>query len=625
MLRIKLLRNLLLLSLTITIFLPGHEYFVLRPSYEKLLIEATESEAVRYASYMVRTFGLENQSLVKDRLPEALEMRLKPVSRDKQLVKLRIFSAQGEVIFSTSPEEVGNLNDRSYFREVVARGIVYSKVVHKDQETAEGVVAQVDIVETYVPFMVDSIFGGAIEVYYDITAGMKKAESLFLHSLLSTIALSLGFFLAICFSLYRTYVSFQERDAADEALRVVNEELEMRVAERTMELSDANEQLTAQFAERTQAQIALKQALEESKVDRERLDVILQSVPDGVVVANGELNVLHLNSAAEEILGTSLERVLGQSVAKLNQNVDFVKKVGQRLNVAHASRSFDFELSCGDAQKTRIYQVRISQFVSDQTESPGVILLIRDVTREREVEQMKSAFLGMAAHELNTPLTTIIGYSELLTTEETAVTFSAAQQKEFLQLIHGKALALGGLIDDLLDISRVESGRSLPLDYQLFAFGELVHKVVSRSREEHHNHVFEVELPESAPLYADQARLEQVVGQLIGNAVKYSPDGGRVMVALSSSDDHYELIVEDEGIGMDDEQLSHIFDRFYRADSSDTAVQGVGLGMSLVRNIVLAHHGAINVDSQPGRGTLVRVVLPATLPIDNDEAPQPFS
>ena len=101
MLRIKLLRNLLFLSLAITILLPGYEYLVLHPSYKNLLIEETENEAVRYASYMVRTLGLEDQALTKHRLPEALDESLKPVKRDKQLLKLRIFSALGEIIFST--------------------------------------------------------------------------------------------------------------------------------------------------------------------------------------------------------------------------------------------------------------------------------------------------------------------------------------------------------------------------------------------------------------------------------------------------------------------------------------------------------------------------------------------
>ncbi len=625
MLRIKLLRNLLILSLAITIFLPGHEYLVVHPAYRAFLTVETENEAVRYASYMVRSLGLENQSLTKDLLPEGFEKSLQPASRDDKLIKLRIFSAEGETLFSTEAEEIGNVNENSYFREIVAKGQVYSKVVQKNRETAEGVVAQVDIVETYVPFMADNAFGGAIEVYSDVTESVSKASVLSLHAMLTTFILSLGFLLAISIALYRAYISFMERDVAEKALLSANEELEQRVDERTLELSEANEQLTGQIAERTQAQIALRQALEESKVDRKKLEEILRSVPDGVVVTDGELNVLHMNAAAESILGTSLEKTLGQSIATLSQDVDFIKKVGQRFNIAHGPKSFDLELSDTDNQNTRVYQVRISLFVPDETQAPGVVLLVRDVTREREIERMKSAFLGMAAHELNTPLTTIVGYSELLTSKETEGNFDVQQQKKFLLLIHNKALALGGLIDDLLDISRVESGRPLTLSYQEFVFDAVIRAAVATYLEGETSHQFEVVLPDKASnLCADQARLEQVVDHLVSNAVKYSPNGGCVKVTLALCDDKYELSVEDEGIGMNEEQLAHIFDRFYRVDSSDTAVQGFGLGMSIVRNIILAHHGDIQVDSQLGSGTRVIVTLPVIPSVGSAESTQPF-
>jgi PAS domain S-box-containing protein len=592
MLRIKLLRNLLFLSLAITILLPGYEYLVLHPSYQNLLIEETENEAVRYASYMVRTLGLENQSLIKDRLPEALDESLQPVKRDKQLLKLRIFSALGEIIFSTKADEIGTLNEKTYFREIVAKGQVYSKVVQKDRKTADGVTTQIDIVETYVPFMENDSFGGAIEVYYDVTDSIDKVKAISFQSILTAALLSLVFMVAICIALKRAYLSFQERDAAEESLKVVNEALEERVNERTEELSAANEQLIEQIAERTQAQIALAGAMEDIKVDREKLNGILSSVPDGVVLTDNALNVLHMNATAERILDTPLEKILGQSISQINHEVDFRKKVAQKLNVTHGPRSFDLELSRENSSYSEIYQVRVSQLVADEEESPGVILLLRDVTREREVERMKSAFLGMATHELNTPLTTIIGYSELLTSPETADNFSAEQKKDCLLLIHDKALSLGGLVDDLLDVSRVESGRPLALDYQEFDFGRMIREVVDIYDGEEALHEFVVTLVgEASQIIADRLRLKQVVDHLISNAVKYAPEGGRVSVELNLNDDKYELNVEDEGIGMDEGQLVHVFDRFYRADSSDTAVQGVGLGMSIVRNIVLAHHG----------------------------------
>lgn len=626
MLRIKLLRNLLFLSLAITILLPGYDYLVLHPSYQNLLTRETENEAVRYASYMVRTLGLENKSLTKDRLPEGLDKSLQPVKRDKQLIKLRIFSSLGEIIFSTKADEVGTINEKTYFREIVAKGQVYSKVVQKDRQTADGERTKIDIVETYVPFMEDDSFGGAIEVYYDVTDSVSKAKAISFQSIFSAALLSLVFLAAIFIALQRAYLSFQERDKAEEALKFANEALEARVDKRTKELSEANEQLIEQIAERTQAQLDLASALEDIKVDREKLNGILSSVPDGVILTDHRLNVLHMNATAERILGTCLEKKLGRSISQVSDEVDFSKRIASSLNMTHGSSSFDLELSRDNSNSPDIYQVRVSQLVADEAESPGLILLLRDVTREREVERMKSAFLSMATHELNTPLTTIIGYSELLTSPETAEKFSEDQKKNSLLLIHDKALSLGRLVDDLLDVSRVESGRPLTLDYQEFDFNRMIRKVVDIYDGEETLHDFMVILVKgNTQIHADRLRLEQVVEHLISNAVKYSPEGGRVTVELKLNGDLYELRVEDEGIGMDEGQLVHVFDRFYRADSSDTAVQGVGLGMSIVRNIVLAHHGVIDIESKPGEGTRVTVTLPKAPTEGQDKGVQPFT
>jgi len=626
MLRIKLLRNLLVLSLVIAVLLPLYQYFLVHPSYKKLLIHETENEAVRYASYMAHNFGINGRALTREGLPENLGERLQLVEFDKQLIKLRIFSASGEIIFSTKPDELGQVNENSYFRKIVANGRVFSKVAQKDNQTAEGVITKLDVVETYVPFMAGESFAGAFEVYYDITESIASLNDLSRHSMSLIIIMSIGFLLAIIYALSRAYINFQERAAAELALQAANEALESRVEERTQELSSANELLSEQIAERTSAQIALANALEEIKVDREKLDGILSSVPDGVVVTDNALNVLHMNSVAEGFLGYSLKDAVGKSIANLSKDVNFVKKIGQRLNNEYGTRSFDFEVNAEDGRAPRVYSVRISQLSLNSSQNAGIVLLICDVTRERDIERMKSAFLGMAAHELNTPLTTIIGYTELLTSEETAAHFSKQQQEDYLKLVHDKALSLGGLIDDLLDISRIESGRQLAINYSELSLETLIKNVVDSSADHVNGHNIELNLPENgAKMLADQVRMEQVVEHLISNAIKYSPGGGDIRVTITDQGEMYHLVVEDQGIGMSQEQLAHVFDRFYRADSSDTAVQGVGLGMSIVRHVVLAHHGNIEVESELGNGTRVSIVLPKMPPASQELISHPFS
>jgi len=626
MLRIKLLRYLLILSLGIAVLFPGYEYFFVYPAYNKLLTSETENEAVRYARFLGRALGLENQPLTRERLTEEMHEKLRPANRDAYLVKLRIFSSRGEVIFSTREDEIGDFNESKYFQNIVARGQVYSHTVNIDQTTAEGDISRSDIVETYVPFMIDDVFGGAVEVYYDITANVSKVRQLSLRSLITTLLMSLGFLLAISTALYRAHMNLQERDQAEESLRLANEDLEHRVAERTRELSDINQQLTGQIAERNEAQTALREALDEIRADREKLEGILGSVPDGVLVTDGELKVMHMNAAAETILDTSLTKMLGRSIGHLSRVVDFRNKVAECLYLKQGSGSFDFEIPARDPRLSRTYQVRISRLDSAVSASPGVILLISDVSKEREIERMKNAFLGMAAHELNTPLTTIIGFSELLTAKETAGKFNSEQQRDYLQLIHEKALALGGLIDDLLDVSRIESGQPLSLNYQEFSFTSMLSDVIDSYRDKRVQHNFEVALlPEEARLCADRTRLKQVVDHLLSNAIKYSPNGGCVRVDLTWHDDKYQLCIEDEGIGMQQDQLEHIFDRFYRADSSDTAVQGAGLGMSIVRHIVQAHHGEILVDSHLGKGTRVCILLPVAPSVGGGDMNPDFS
>jgi signal transduction histidine kinase len=230
----------------------------------------------------------------------------------------------------------------------------------------------------------------------------------------------------------------------------------------------------------------------------------------------------------------------------------------------------------------------------------------------RESDRMKTEFISTAAHELRTPLTSILGFSQVLLSPEN---LSDAERKEFLSYIHQQARALSGMVADMLDIARIESGQGLALNQVPCTAGELVIQLSPFLQGGPERSRFELAIAaEATPLLVDKAKMAEVFENLLSNAVKYSPPGSPIRIAGEIAGESYRFSVADRGIGMTPEQVARVFEKFYRADASDTAVSGLGLGMSIVRNIVEAHGGKIWVESEPGRGTTAHFLLPLALP-----------
>jgi len=164
---------------------------------------------------------------------------------------------------------------------------------------------------------------------------------------------------------------------------------------------------------------------------------------------------------------------------------------------------------------------------------------------------------------------------------------------------------------DLLDIARIESGRRFSVSKILCNIGDIIKQVIPYFQEHTKKHHFEVVLPKKpVELHIDKQKMEQVFKNLISNAIKYSPDGGLIQVTGRLSADHFGVSVEDQGVGMIPEQVEKIFDKFYRVDASDKAIEGTGLGMTIVKHIVEIHGGKIWVESELGKGTIVRFTIP---------------
>jgi PAS domain S-box-containing protein len=372
--------------------------------------------------------------------------------------------------------------------------------------------------------------------------------------------------------------------------------------------------VTEDVTVRKQAEAGMQGALAQAEQARDQIDNIIKSTADGLIVTDPRNHQIALiNDAARELLQSGPQSPIGQTVDAILQDEGLLRQV-REIYAQHAPPLLqtDISLPLSTTAGGRIVQARTSLMRNKQGRVSGALTALRDVTRERALDRMKTDFMSMAAHELRTPLTAILGYSELCMNPEEFGGFSAAQQQEFIAEIHGKAEVLAILVNDLLDIGRLEAGKPLPLKVDQVAIGSLFIRVMERYRLLAPKHLFEVDLAENLPEFvqADVDKLEQVLENLYSNAVKYSPVGSLIRLCAEKIYGYCEITVIDQGIGMTSEQGERVFDKFYRADCSDTAAKGIGLGMSIAKQIVEQHGGAIWLESAAGAGTRVTFTVP---------------
>lgn len=253
------------------------------------------------------------------------------------------------------------------------------------------------------------------------------------------------------------------------------------------------------------------------------------------------------------------------------------------------------------------------------------ILFFRDITRETEVDRMKSEFLSTAAHELRTPMVSVFGFTELLLRRPV----SEERRRDMLQTIHRQASLLINMVNELLDLARIEARQGKDLKREPCRLDSLVTQAVGPMLIQGGAHELQIDVAHpDCVLDVDPEKTNRALTNVLSNAVKYSPDGGTIVVTTQSGELHGEpavgVRVTDHGIGMTPEQLARVFERFYRADPSGN-IPGTGLGMSLVKEIVELQGGRVDVASTPGRGTTVTLWLPlsraaAALPWSPDTA-----
>ncbi|PLY02211.1 MAG: hypothetical protein C0624_09125 [Desulfuromonas sp.] len=354
----------------------------------------------------------------------------------------------------------------------------------------------------------------------------------------------------------------------------------------------------------------------------ERLRQIFETIPEPLLIARMDNEtILDVNEAFERWSGISRDRAIGKTSLELGLWADPEQRSAflKRIMADHIVNNFEADFVVQQGQtRTGLLSARLLDI--DNNNEHSRLSIIRDITTEKSAERtllqmdkMKSEFISSAAHELSTPLSAMMGYTEFLLFPEKFGDFPADQQKDFLNEIYDRGEALNQIIEDLLDISRIEQGMPITLDLQQTKLDDVLRKSIAHFKTRNPKHDYRLILPETdtaTTLSIDRHRIRQVFENLLSNATKYTPEGKKILVELRSQQQNWIITVEDQGIGMTAEQLERVFDKFFRADASNTAVGGLGLGMSIARQIIEVHGGSIVLKSSPGEGTKAIVTLP---------------
>lgn len=362
--------------------------------------------------------------------------------------------------------------------------------------------------------------------------------------------------------------------------------------------------------------LQLRQAAELLIQDRtEQLNAIFALSPDGFVSFDGERRVKYVSPGFARMTASG-----GVTLTGLDEH-DFSAWFAERCDAGSATLDIEalrttvvdgkpnanltLEIT-GDTKRV----LKIGFRISDS----GVVsqlLYFRDVTHETEVDHLKSEFLATAAHELRTPMASILGFSEVLLQQDLEVN----EQREFLGIIHKQSKLMAKILDELLDLARIEARRGKDFRYSKVCLQELAEDLAKSFIPPQGRGPLELDLPEQKlEVIADSGKLRQAILNVLSNAYKYSPEGGPVVLSVETqnhagSAPRTWIHITDHGIGMTPEQLGRVCERFYRADSSGKT-SGTGLGMSIVKEIIELHGGELAISSEVGFGTRVSLCLP---------------
>ncbi len=381
-------------------------------------------------------------------------------------------------------------------------------------------------------------------------------------------------------------------------------------------------QLLVRMAQGTASIINMAESYRQIVKERDEVIETIESLSMGLIMVGKTGRIAQMNNSALRVFGLKRDDIGGgktyDAVIKDEKAVDLIRRaMVDEVDLGEEIAFPDPEVPEGSP---RVFQLQTAQVRTEGGESIGTAIILNDITQIKNVDKMKTAFVSTVSHELRTPLTSIKGFVATLV-QDTEGYYDADTRHEFYTIIDDQCDRLKRLIDDLLNVSRIEAGNALELNVGDVNLRQIVETAMriqesSTSKKESHTLSFKIapEIPDA--IQGDGDKVEQILANLVSNALKYSPGGGNVMVSAKMlSPDTVEFAVKDEGMGIPPEHLSKMGERFHRVDNRDTrTIGGTGIGLFLVKHLVEIHGGKMWIDSEVGKGSTFHFSLPTTQP-----------
>ncbi|KZE48804.1 PAS domain-containing sensor histidine kinase [Brevibacillus parabrevis] len=581
--RIKLTFTILGLISLVLLLMGMYFAKVLENSYLQSLHELLSRESKLVAQAVRFPTVFDNQVTLED--------RVKQVAPSDE-VRLTIINREGQVLYDNSShaEEMENHHDRP---EMKAALLGETGISRRFSETLG-----YDMMYVAVPVEQGTNIVGAVRSAMsmkDITDTIHNMWYSLLTGLLVTLVVGSIVVSRISFSIIRPIEEIT-RVARNITQRQYESRVRIKAKDEIGQLAGAINFMAS----------SLEQQMYEISENQQRLAGVLTNMTSGVIFISEQRRIMLVNPAVEKLLGTAGHELVGKLHIEAGKSFGLSQYIDRCLD---KSEKFRQEVHIYYPQE-RVLDVNFAPYINFKGESRGVVVVLHDITDIRRLEKMRSDFVANVSHELRTPITSIKGFTETL--------LEGAMQDEetcrnFLQIISDESERLYRMIRDILDLSKIEQKR-IPLHLSHVHVQELIRSAAAIMHDQAQRKQLKVTLPESQPdiwLMTDKDCLQQIVLNLMTNAIAYTPEEGEITIKTEADDKHITIQVADTGIGIPEKDLARIFERFYRVDKARSRDSGgTGLGLAIVKHLVENLHGQIKVESVEGRGSTFTVILP---------------